>query len=94
MCNSLLLTKCQRVFFLFLVFILSSLLLSHPAERPRARDLGIPFDGKTGPFNSITDVKGVEVGHVTLISGEGALEVGKGAGSNGSDGHLAAWQKI
>ncbi len=81
MCNSLLLTKCQRVFFLSLVFVLSSLLLTHSAfgkEKPRARDLGIPFDGKTGPFNSITDVKGIEVGHVTLISGEGPLEVGKG----------------
>ncbi|MCE9531739.1 MAG: P1 family peptidase [Planctomycetes bacterium] len=44
----------------------------------RARDLGIPFDGATGPLNSITDVKGVEVGHVTLISGEGKLTVGKG----------------
>ncbi len=81
MCNSLLLTKWQRIFFLSLVFVLSSLLLTHSAfakEKPRARDLGIPFDGKTGPFNSITDVKGVEVGHVTLISGEGPLEVGKG----------------
>lgn len=39
--------------------------------KPRARDLGVPFDGKPGPFNAITDVKGVEVGHTTLISGEG-----------------------
>jgi len=38
--------------------------------RPRARDLGVPFDGTPGPFNAITDVKGVEVGHTTLISGE------------------------
>ena len=30
---------------------------------PRARDLGVPFDGTPGPFNAITDVKGVEVGH-------------------------------
>ncbi len=44
----------------------------------RARDLGIPFDGKPGPFNAITDVMGVEVGYTTLISGEGKLEVGKG----------------
>ncbi len=29
---------------------------------PRARDLGIPFDGKPGPFNAITDVAGVTVG--------------------------------
>jgi L-aminopeptidase/D-esterase-like protein len=45
---------------------------------PRARDLGIPFDGKPGPLNAITDVEGVEVGHATIISGEGALEVGQG----------------
>ena len=44
----------------------------------RARDLGIPFDGKTGRFNAITDVAGVEVGYTTLIEGEGKLEVGKG----------------
>jgi len=46
--------------------------------KPRARDLGIPFDGTPGPLNAITDVRGVEVGHVTLISGEGKLVVGKG----------------
>lgn len=47
-------------------------------RKPRARDLGIPFDGNQGPLNSITDVKGVEVGHSTLISGEGQLKVGVG----------------
>jgi D-aminopeptidase len=45
---------------------------------PRARDLGIPFDGTPGPLNAITDVAGVEVGFKTLISGEGRLVVGKG----------------
>jgi L-aminopeptidase/D-esterase-like protein len=45
---------------------------------PRARDLGVPFDGTPGPFNAITDVKGVEVGHTTLISGSGPLKVGIG----------------
>jgi D-aminopeptidase len=45
---------------------------------PRARDLGVPFDGIPGPFNAITDVKGVEVGHTTLISGSGRLKVGVG----------------
>ena len=45
---------------------------------PRARDLGVPFDGTTGRLNAITDVAGVEVGHVTLISGEGKLVTGKG----------------
>ncbi len=49
-----------------------------PAGKPRARDLGVPFDGTSGPLNAITDVPGVEVGHVTLISGEGKLQVGKG----------------
>jgi len=34
---------------------------------PRARDLGVPFDGEPGPLNAITDVAGVTVGHVTLI---------------------------
>lgn len=48
------------------------------AQKPRARDLGIPFTGTTGQFNSITDVKGVEVGYSTIISGEGENIVGKG----------------
>src|SRR5690242_15803687 len=48
------------------------------AANPRARDLGVPFDGTPGPFNAITDVPGVTVGHTTLISGEGKLVVGKG----------------
>ena len=46
--------------------------------RPRTRDLGIPLAGDPGPLNAITDVAGVEVGHVTLVSGEGALKVGAG----------------
>ena len=37
----------------------------------RARDLGIPFDfGAPGRWNAITDVQGVEVGHVTLVEGD------------------------
>ena len=46
--------------------------------RPRARDLGVPFEGMPGPFNAITDVRGVEVGFVTLVSGEGKLARGRG----------------
>jgi D-aminopeptidase len=45
---------------------------------PRARDLGVPFDGNPGTNNTITDVAGVEVGFKTLISGDGALVRGKG----------------
>ena len=51
---------------------------SHAQKKPRARDLGIPFEGTPGPLNAITDVKGVEVGYATIISGEGKLSVGKG----------------
>src|SRR6202140_112941 len=46
--------------------------------KPRARDLGVPFDGTPGPLNAITDVAGVTVGHTTLISGEGKLQIGRG----------------
>lgn len=49
-----------------------------PIENPRARDLGIPFNGTPGKLNAITDVPGVEVGHATLIRGEGPLEIGIG----------------
>jgi D-aminopeptidase len=47
-------------------------------NRPRGRDLGIPFTGQTGPMNAITDVAGIAVGHVTLIEGEGKIVPGKG----------------
>jgi len=70
--------------------------------KPRARDLGVPFDGAPGPFNAITDVKGVEVGHTTLISGSGKLQVGVGPvrtgvtailprGKNSTDPVFGAW---
>ena len=45
---------------------------------PRARDLGVPFEGTPGTLNAITDVAGVEVGLVTLIDGDGPLVQGKG----------------
>lgn len=47
-------------------------------QKPRARDLGIPFLGKTGELNAITDVKGIEVGYSTIISKKGKNKVGKG----------------
>jgi L-aminopeptidase/D-esterase-like protein len=81
------------------------LLLSAAAfgqAKPRARDLGVPFDGTPGALNAITDVAGVEVGHTTLISGEGKLQVGVGPvrtgvtailprGQASSDPVFAAW---
>jgi len=52
--------------------------LAFAAEKPRARDLGVPFEGTPGAVNAITDVKGVEVGHSTIVKGEGKLVVGQG----------------
>jgi L-aminopeptidase/D-esterase-like protein len=64
------------------VVLLFVVLLSAPVSaadrKPRARDLGVPFDGTPGRLNAITDVAGVEVGHTTLISGDGPLKVGAG----------------
>jgi len=51
---------------------------ANPKAKPRARDLGIPFDGIPALLNSITDIPGVEVGYTTLIQGEGKRVVGKG----------------
>ena len=48
------------------------------AQKPRARDIGIPFNGTTGKFNAITDVKGVEVGYSTIIHGSGKNIRGNG----------------
>ncbi|MFZ0317755.1 MAG: P1 family peptidase [Candidatus Sulfotelmatobacter sp.] len=83
------------------LFLLLALASAH-AQKPRARDLGVPFDGTPGSNNAITDVKGVEVGHTTLISGDGKLIVGKGPirtgvtaihprGKNSNDAVFAAW---
>jgi D-aminopeptidase len=47
-------------------------------RKPRARDLGIPFEGEPGHWNAITDVAGVEVGFTTLVRGAGKLVVGEG----------------
>ncbi|MGA7288950.1 MAG: P1 family peptidase [Terriglobales bacterium] len=62
----------------FIVTVLFVANLTAAQTKPRARDLGIPFDGTPGTYNAITDVKGVEVGHTTLISGSGKLKVGEG----------------
>ena len=73
--------------------------------KPRARDLGVPFEGTPGPLNAITDVKGVEVGVTTIITGEGELKVGTGPvrtgvtailprGKASADQVFAAWHSI
>ena len=47
-------------------------------NKPRARDLGVPFDGTPGKLNGITDVAGVEVGQTTLIADDGRHAVRTG----------------
>jgi L-aminopeptidase/D-esterase-like protein len=64
------------------------------AEKPRARDLGVPFEGTPGPLNAITDVAGVEVGHTTLVSGDAVrtgVTVVLPEGKRGRNQVFAAW---
>ncbi|MBA2501293.1 MAG: P1 family peptidase [Pyrinomonadaceae bacterium] len=71
---------------LIVLLVLSGIVMSQ--HKPRARDLGISFDGTPGRLNAITDVTGVEVGQTTLISGDGALKVGMGPVRTGVTGVL------
>lgn len=70
----------SRFFFFCCCFFFSISLFAQEkaALKPRARDLGVPFDGTPGPLNAITDVPGVTVGQTTLISGEGKRKIGEG----------------
>jgi L-aminopeptidase/D-esterase-like protein len=52
--------------------------LAVAGDKPRARDLGVPFDGTPGALDAITDVPGVTIGFSTLIIGEPPLKVGVG----------------
>lgn len=61
-----------------MVLVIISITPSFAQSKPRARELGLPFEGTPGKHNAITDVAGVEVGQTTLISGSGRLVVGKG----------------
>lgn len=66
-------------------------------QKLRARDLGVPFEGAPGPLNAITDVKGVEVGHSTIVRGEGKQAVRTGVtavlprGKNSTDLVFGGW---
>jgi L-aminopeptidase/D-esterase-like protein len=95
-------THARNLLFLFCIFTVSVFAQAQEKTKPRARDLGVPFDGTPGPLNTITDVPGVLVGHTTLISGEGKLQVGKGPvrtgvtailprGKNFDDAVMAGW---
>jgi D-aminopeptidase len=65
---------------LSIAFVVSAALASVglAAAAERARDMGVPFEGTPGPLDAITDVTGVEVGQISIISGEGPLKVGVG----------------
>ena len=85
------------------VILLLLMLLIAPVfaqTKPRARDLGIPFEGNTGQFNAITDVKGVEIGYTTLISGNGKTAVRTGVtailpqGKDFKSRVFAAWHTL
>src|SRR5215468_3377900 len=88
--------------FTTLIAVFALLGIAGAQSKPRARNLGVPFDGTPGPLNAITDVKGIEVGHATLISGQGKLQVGVGPvrtgvtavfprGKESSDPVFAGW---
>jgi L-aminopeptidase/D-esterase-like protein len=64
-----------RYYLFYLLFLVPALVFG---QKPRARDIGIPFTGTPGKFNAITDVRGVEVGYSTIISGQGKNVRGKG----------------
>lgn len=66
----------MKYFTIFCLFLLAQAPIF--GQKPRARDIGIPFTGTVGKFNAITDVKGVEVGYSTIISGQGKNIRGKG----------------
>lgn len=61
-----------------LTVILISIAIFCFGQTKRARDWGVPFDGVPGKWNAITDVAGVEVGHRTIIEGNGKLQKGVG----------------
>ena len=60
------------------VLFLACALPAQAQSAPDARALGVRLEGEPGPNNAITDVAGVEVGHSTIIRGDGALDVGRG----------------
>lgn len=79
----------------FLPLLLVCFASTTPAqEKPRARGLGVPFEGRPGPWNAITDVPGVEVGETTLISGD-SVRTGVTAvlprGKRNNDSVFAGW---
>jgi len=80
----------------FITLIVTAALFAAAVQprKPRARDLGVPFEGTAGTNNAITDVPGVEVGFTTLIQGD-AVRTGVTAilprGKTSNDPVMAGW---
>ncbi|HUP22449.1 MAG TPA: P1 family peptidase [Thermoanaerobaculia bacterium] len=74
------------------------LAVASSAQSPRARDIGIPFDGAPGPLNAITDVSGVTVGHTTLVVGDavrtGVTAILPRGLASASDPVYAGWSSL
>jgi len=91
--------KIKRTLFILAAIIFSNI-VTDAQTKPRARNLGIPFEGAIGQFNAITDVKGVEVGYTTLISGDGKKAIRTGVtailpqGKNFKGRVFAAWHTL
>ncbi len=89
----------KKILSVFLIFSFFALSIAAQTKL-RARNLGIPFEGATGQFNAITDVKGVEVGYTTLISGDGKKAIRTGVtailpqGKNFKGRVFAAWHTL
>ena len=70
----------KKIIFFLLCIHASSRMFSQQTHstKPRARELGIPFDGKPGLYNAITDVHGVLVGYRTIIKDTEKTATGNG----------------
>ncbi|MEO5891967.1 MAG: P1 family peptidase [Ferruginibacter sp.] len=64
-------SNLKQIFIISILCLFNQLCEAQDSTKRRGRDLGIPFAGVTGEYNSITDVPGIEVGYKTLISGSG-----------------------
>jgi L-aminopeptidase/D-esterase-like protein len=74
------------------LFLIPLAMFAQP--KPRARDLGVPFDGTPAAGNAITDVSGIEVGHTTLIQGQNVrtgVTVVFPRGKSSTDSTFAGW---
>lgn len=94
------LLRCLPAISMLVVIAALSAVQVTSQTKPRARDLGVPFEGATGRFNAITDVKGVEVGFTTLISGDGKKAIRTGVtailpqGKDFTGRVFAAWHTL